>query len=102
MPISSKVQEAWRSCDFCSQLDDAIAAIIIDRQRWKELPLGFVCAWKRISQVAFRRQLQMRKGLWSALCSVRADVNNQPGGPWEQSDWTEDWCPVYRAQNPDH
>jgi hypothetical protein len=48
----------------------------------------------------FRQHLQMRNGLWRNLCAERADWNNSPGGDWEQSDWTEDWCAVYKELNP--
>jgi hypothetical protein len=95
MPITEEIKAAWKGCNFCSKSTADIAEIIRNPERWKELPLGYRCAWARISQVGFPRF--GRKELWRELCQRRADLNNLPGDRWIPSAWTEKWCETYRA-----
>jgi hypothetical protein len=95
MPITKEMKAAWENCDFCSRSASDIAEIIRNPERWKKLPLGYKCAWKRISQVGFGRFGKSER--WRELCYRRADVNNMPSSDWVPSDWMETWCAVYRA-----
>lgn len=71
--IDRVTRAAWARSDFCSNADDAIA-ILIPNERWGDLPLGYICAWRRICQVAFKRRVQVKqKQLWSALCTYRGE-----------------------------
>lgn len=98
MTINRTTMTAWRLCGFCGRTDEEIIAIILDKTRWKELPLGYSCAWKRITQVGFGKFARTRKDLWSALCTHRADTCNRPSYDWTMpSDWAEDWCDTYWA-----
>ena len=97
MAISATEKRAWEKCPFCSQSDNAIAGIIRDESRWDEIPFGCACGWKRVCQVAFRKQiLRYEKSTWSDLCSARSDANNSPSlTAWEPSEWLEGYCKHY-------
>jgi hypothetical protein len=95
MPITEEMKTAWKTCNFCSKPTNEIAEIIRNPSRWKELPLGYKCAWRRISQVGFGRFGKLP--LWSNLCQERAYCNNSPSYNWAPSDWLETWCDTYRA-----
>ena len=94
MAISEKTKAAWKNCNFCSKPNSEIAEMIRDRSHWNNLPLGYQCAWARISQVGFGTF--GRLPLWRDLCRARANENNAPSYDWSQpSDWTESWCETY-------
>ena len=96
MPISEKMKTAWGNCQHCSKSTSEIVEILRDPEKWRELPIGNICGWKRICQVGFPRF--GRKETWRKLCYQRANLNNFPSiFPYEQSNWVEDYCDVYKA-----
>ena len=100
--VDQKVEKAWAECTFCSQPDKTILAILEDPEKWnKELPLNLACAWKRISQVAFRNRLQV-DGDWKGLCRARSAACNEPSyGSWKASIWNDGYCKTYVEMNPE-
>jgi len=100
MPIDYKLEAAWAECSFCAQSDEKILRIIKTPDRWSKLPLGYLCAWHRICQVAFRCGVPKKPDrLWAELCACRADENNLPSDGWKGSDWMEGWCQTYADMN---
>lgn len=100
MAIDEKMERAWKICEFCSKSDMEIKIILKDRKRWNELPIGHLCGWKRISQVAFRTGFARWSGMWRDLCSYRSEVCNMPSNDWNMpSDWVEGYCEAYVKAN---
>lgn len=88
-------QIAWDDCSFCSKGSMEIARMIVDPERWNEIPVQYKCAWDRVCQVGFGRF--GRKKIWQELCRYRSEINNAPSpDPYKQSEWLESTCSSYR------
>ena len=96
MAVNSKVQAAWRICDFCNKSNKDIEVILLDDKRLKEAPITYRCAWKRIGQVRFANKLWKINGFWKDLCAHRVAINNSLQHDGGGSPRKETWCLHYR------
>ena len=96
MAVDSKVQAAWRICDFCNKSNKEIEGILLDDKRLKEAPITYSCAWTRIGQVRFANKLWKISGFWRDLSVHRDAINNSLQHDGSESPGEETWCLHYR------
>jgi len=92
-------EDAWFFCKFCRQSDDKIFDIILDKERWNELPLSHKCGWARICQVAYKENLKS-EDIWRSLCRERGQQNSRQLDGLS-SYWLEGYCETYKKVNDD-
>lgn len=103
MAVESKVQAAWRVCDFCNKSNKEIEGILLDPKRLKEAPIAYSCAWKRVGRVRFANKLWKIDDFWKDLSIYRDALNNPTQDDGTPNPTEETWCSHYRdmeAANP--
>ena len=94
-----RIRKAWQKCEFCSQSDYDIYQMILNKEKWDEIPLTNKCAWSRICQVAFRKSIKSDE-IWKDLCGERASRNHRQYSDHSTS-WLEGFCETYKEVNKD-
>ena len=96
MAVESKVQAAWRVCDFCNKSNKEIEGILLDPKRLKEAPIAYSCAWKRVGRVRFANKLWKIDDFWKDLSIYRDAINNPAQDEGNPNPTEETWCSHYR------
>jgi hypothetical protein len=96
MAVESKVQAAWRICDFCNKSNKEIEGILLDAKRLKEAPITYSCAWKRVARVRFANKLWKINDFWKDLSGYRDTINNPSQHEGSSNPAEETWCSHYR------